>query len=230
MEKATTDLSSTTELSMNSPVDLSTELCKECRKKLNLKNEYPLAERGRKICSIIEEFTDFINENVEDVWETNSKCNQPSYQTRKCYNISFEKHGFLSKENRFSLKRDVDMFHTFKVLSLPNCLPTSATLYISANNNGYTPIRTVQVDSAGTFRFFNCPFPIFCFPFENYSVELKYEITNNTVPSMIHKGTQVCLKPQIEKKDIIIECINTKNHMTIKNKLWEKETRECYNR
>ena len=201
MEAATTDRTST--------IDTSVELCKECREKVILNEKYPLSGKGRKICEIIDELKEFINESVEDVWETNSTLAHSYYQCDKCYNIGFQKHGILSKEGRFALKKDSDMFHTFKVLSLPGCLPISATLYISGGDNTvYTPIKTVKVDYTGTFCFFNCPFPVSFFPFENYSVGLIYELTNNSGFQMI--------------KDITIECINTKNHISIRDKIWEK--------
>jgi len=65
------------------------------------------------------------------------------------------------------------------VLKLPGLLPSSATLYISDSDNDYVPIKTVKIDNSGTFRFFDCPFPISCFPFENFSLGVEYEPTLN---------------------------------------------------
>ncbi len=207
MEAATTDLPSTT--------DTSVELCKECQKKISAKNQRFLAVRAKKICEIVDELKDFINEKVDYVWDTNSLSSHPFTQDYKSYNIGFNKHGYLSKKERFALKRDVDMFHVFKVFSLPGVIPTSATLYMGPDE--YIPIKTVKLDYTGTCCFFDCPFPISAFVFESFSIGVTYEQTNNPT------GFQML------KKDITIECINIKDYFEIRNKVWKKmEEKDMY--
>ena len=195
MEEVTADRSSTVDAS---PDD---ETCQERRE---------LSNKGVKICEIINELTEFINEKVNSTQEADSSDPYTFYLSpvsADSYNsIDYHNHGCLPKNGWFALKGNIDIFHKFEISSQLHCVPNSATLYICSDDNRMRiPIKTVKIDWSLSFSFFNCPFPVSCFPRENFVVGFSYEPSRYPVDFLVLRlkdplGIQYKIWDKMEEK------------------------------
>ncbi len=151
-----------------------------CQEKITSQERQELSNKGIKICEIIDELTEFINERSDspDHYTLFFSPGRDDNHNKTDYH----KHGYLPENGLFALKKDINMFHTFKIICKLHCVPSSATLYISADDNSiHIPIKTVKIDPVThTFSFFDCPFPVSCFR-ENFLMDFSYKPSKNPV-------------------------------------------------
>lgn len=164
-----------------------------------------------KILSILDEVSDDINRATSNRLATNLYDNITfaGFCRRETGNISLVSYQILnmSQKNRFTLKRHSDLVGEISVPILPDMIPVNATLYMSGDEGVYTPVKSVSIDGRGCFSFFECPFPICCFPFEKWSVEIEY------VPSPIRSVLRLSVR---------VEHINTPDRHKFADKIYQK--------